>query len=68
VNAFDKFGKWSRSTVNNLGADIGEYLQEERRDVVSGAEIDVFSQQVDRLRDDVDRLEARIHRLQDTKK
>lgn len=62
----DKLGKWGRAATRNLADDMGEYLQEESRDVVSGAEIDLFNQQVDKLRDDADRLEARITRLADT--
>ena len=54
---------WSRSAAANFADDVGEYLQEESRDVVSGAELDEFLQQVDRLRDDADRLAARIERL-----
>jgi ubiquinone biosynthesis protein UbiJ len=65
MTVFDKLGEWSQGATSNLTDDIGEYLQEESRDVVSGAEIDVFNQQVDRLRDDTDRLEARIVRLAD---
>ena len=46
-----------------LGGSMGEYLQEESRDVVSGAEMGMFYQQVDKLRDDTERLKARIDRL-----
>jgi len=65
VNLFHELGKWNRSAASNLADDIGEYLQEESRDIVSGAEIDMFNQQVDILRNDVDRLEARVDRLTD---
>lgn len=65
MTVFDKLAEWSKSATSNLTDDIGEYLQEESRDVVSGAEMDMFNQQVDRLRDDTDRLEARIARLAD---
>jgi ubiquinone biosynthesis protein UbiJ len=65
MTVFDRLAEWSKGATSNLTDDIGEYLQEESRDVVSGAEIDMFNQQVDRLRDDTDRLEARITRLAD---
>ena len=55
--------KWSKSAADNLADDVGEYLQEESRDVVSGAEMGMFNQQVDKLRDDTERLKARIDRL-----
>ena len=61
-----ELGKWSSLAANNLRDDISEYLQEESRDVVTGVEIDSFNRQVDELRDDADRLEARIKRLTDT--
>ena len=54
---------WGRSAASNFADDLGEYLQEESRDVVSGAELEMFLQQVDQLRDDTDRLAARIERL-----
>ncbi len=57
-------GKWGREASAVMGANIREYLQEESRDVPSRYEVDRFSVSVSRLRDDVDRLEARIKRLQ----
>ena len=47
-----------------MGANIREYLQEESRDAPSRYEVDRFTANVNALRDDVDRLEARIDRLQ----
>ena len=41
-----------------------EYLTEESRDVVPRAELDAFHDDVDTLRDDTERLAARIARLQ----
>jgi len=55
---------WSKSAADNFADDVGEYLQEESRDVLSGAEMEMFYQQVDKLRDDTERLKARIDRLQ----
>ena len=66
MTVFGRLAEWSKSATNNLTDDIGEYLQEESLDVVSGAEIELFNQQVDSLRDDTYRLEARIARLADT--
>lgn len=58
-------GKWTREASATMGANIREYLQEESRDVPSRYEVDRFSSEVDALRDDVARLEARLDRLQD---
>ena len=44
--------------------NVAEYLQEEGRDVPSRTEAEEFLHGVDRLRDDVDRLEARLTLLE----
>ena len=63
VGLVNDLRKWSKTAADNLADDVGEYLQEESRDVVSGAEMGMFYQQVDKLRDDTERLKARIDRL-----
>jgi ubiquinone biosynthesis protein UbiJ len=57
-------GNWARDARSTMGANIREYLQEESRDVPSRYEADRFARDVATLRDDVDRLEARVERLQ----
>ena len=54
---------WTRSAGSTMGANIREYLQEESRDAPSRYEVERFTDNVNALRDDVDRLEARINRL-----
>jgi ubiquinone biosynthesis protein UbiJ len=56
-------GQWARQTRSIMGDNIREYLQEESRDVPSRYEVEQFSKHVSELRDDVDRLAARIGRL-----
>lgn len=58
-------GRWARETRAIMGDNIREYLQEESRDVPSRYEVERFTKDVGALRDDVDRLAARIDRLQD---
>ena len=58
-------GKWASDARATMGANVREYLQEESRDVPSRYEAERFASDVATLRDDVDRLEARIDRLQD---
>jgi len=58
-------GRWGRSARSTMGANIREYLQEESRDAPSRYEADKFADDVSTLRDDVDRVEARINRLRD---
>lgn len=59
-NAINKISSWTKRAASSLKGDVSEYLQEESRDVVTGAELDSFNAKVDKLRDDVDRLAAVI--------
>jgi ubiquinone biosynthesis protein UbiJ len=54
---------WAIDARATMGANIREYLQEERREVPSRYEFERFGNNVNALRDDVARLEARINRL-----
>jgi ubiquinone biosynthesis protein UbiJ len=56
-------GAWGRNARSTMGANIREYLQEESRDVPSRYEVEQFAKDVGELRDDVDRLEARVRLL-----
>ncbi len=56
-------GRWSRDARSTMGANIREYLQEESRDLPSRYEVERFTAQLESLRDDVARLEARFERL-----
>jgi ubiquinone biosynthesis protein UbiJ len=58
-------GRWARDSRSIMRDNIREYLQEEGRDVPSRYEVDQFSKKINTLRDDVDRLAARIDRLGD---
>ena len=54
---------WGKQSSQALAGSLGEYFVEESRDIVSEAELENFNNEVDRLRDDADRLEARLGRL-----
>jgi ubiquinone biosynthesis protein UbiJ len=58
-------GDWARDARATMGANIREYLQEESRDAPSRYEFERFAAEVGTVRDDVERLAARIDRLQD---
>ena len=49
-----------------MGDNIREYLQEESRDLPTRYEVEQFSQRVGKLRDDVERIAARLKRLEST--
>lgn len=55
--------KWGKDTASTLGQDAAEYFQEESRDVPAPGEVEHFLKDVDTLRSDVDRMEARVVRL-----
>lgn len=57
-------GDWGERTGETLKANFKEYLEEEARLLPTRDEVDAFLQQVDTTRDDVERLAARILRIQ----
>jgi ubiquinone biosynthesis accessory factor UbiJ len=52
--------RFARRAQDTLMQNVAEYLQEEGRDVPNRTEAEEFLQGVDKLRDDVERLEARL--------
>lgn len=61
---FRATGAWGQQAIGVLGRNTAEYLQQESRDLPMAEEVAAFNQEVDTLRDDVARLDARIARLQ----
>jgi len=59
---------WLSDTGNAAKHNIAEYLSEESQVLVAEAEIGYYLDEVDTLRADMDRMEARINRLQDQPK
>ena len=54
---------FGRRAADTFAQNVAEYLQEEGRDLPSRTEADEFVAGVDKLREDVDRLEAKISLL-----
>ena len=54
---------FGRRAIDTLTQNLAEFLTEESRDLPTRTEADEFVAEVDKLRDDVARLEARIARL-----
>ena len=59
--------RWGREARSTMGDNIREYLQEESRDAPTRYEVDRFSREIDTLRDDVERTEARLNRLTESR-
>jgi len=57
---FRAVGAWGQAARATMRQNVGEYLQEESRAVPTRDEVDAFRGQVDTLRDDVARFEARL--------
>lgn len=56
--------EWGRTAANTQASNVGEYLAHERRVLVPRAEAQQFIDEVDALREQADRLEARVSRLE----
>ena len=55
---------WGRKASGSFAGSVAEFLQEEGRDLPTRTEVDEFLAGVDRLRDDAERLDARLARLE----
>lgn len=64
AKAFAAALRQARVTAGTLAASAAEYVTEESRDAVARGELDAFYDDVDELRDGVERLAARVARLQ----
>jgi len=57
--------RWGSDSLAALQQDLPEYLQEEVRLLPGRYEVEEFLSEVDRLRDDLERLEQRVRRIGD---
>jgi ubiquinone biosynthesis protein UbiJ len=60
-----KFLGWGRRSADTLTLDAAEYLREETRDLVRGSDAAEWMDDVDLLRERVDRFEARLETLEE---
>lgn len=65
-NVLRDFSRWFSRSRDSLQMDVAEYLQEESRMLPSNAELERFLNNVDELREAIDRLEARITKIKKT--
>ena len=61
-NAVRDLMSWGRDAAERLSKDLAEYLQYESRDLPPRHEVQDFLNNVDKLRDDAERLAARLQR------
>jgi len=54
---------WVQRSARDLATDSVDYLRDESRDLVARPELDDFLDDIDRIRDRADRLEARVRGL-----
>lgn len=59
-NALRSLHRWGRDAAGRLGQDLADYLRYESGTLPPRHEVDGFLSDVDRLRDDVERLSARV--------
>ncbi|MGA9470724.1 MAG: sterol-binding protein, partial [Candidatus Macondimonas sp.] len=59
-----RIGRWVSRSLFSLGQDASEYLRYETELLPDRSEVTAWVDEVDRLRDDVARLAARVERLQ----
>lgn len=64
VRGLKGFMQWGRQSTETMALTAAEYLQEESRDLPSSAEAQHFMADVDTLREEADRLEARLRRIE----
>ncbi len=63
-NAVRGFLSWTRDAGSRLGQDLADYLHYESRELPPRHEVQGFLSDVDRLRDDAERLNARFKRVE----
>jgi len=62
-NFFRSANQWQQESLKTVQLNISEFLQDETQDLPPAPEVNMLSQQIDQLKEDFDRLEARTNRL-----
>lgn len=62
--AVEQFSNWTRTTLDTFGTNFREFLSEESRDLPTRYETEEFMGLVETLRDDIDRMIARLEKVQ----
>jgi ubiquinone biosynthesis protein UbiJ len=64
MRLLQQFKGWLRNSGDKLQQDVSEFLQMDNRDLPLPEQVNRFIEDTSRLRNDVDRLEARLQRIQ----
>lgn len=67
-NLFRSAHHWHQESINSIKLNVAEFLQDESKDLPPEPEINIFTQQVDQLKEDVERTEAKVQSLDDALK
>lgn len=67
-NFFRSAHAWHQESMDSIKLNVAEFLQDETKDLPPEPEINIFTQQVDQLKEDIERTEAKIQRLDDALK
>ncbi len=63
-NFLRRMSRFAKESSKTIGMDISEYLRYEKEALIDKSEVDEFNQAVDNIRDDVERLQKRLERLE----
>ena len=66
-NFLRRVSRFAKESGKTIGMDISEYLRYEKEALLDKSEIYEFNQAVDEVRDDVERLQKRLERLEKEK-
>lgn len=63
-NFLRRVSRFAKESGKTIGMDISEYLRYEKEALLDKSEVDEFNLAVDNIRDDVERLQKRLERLE----
>ncbi|MDC9729536.1 MAG: SCP2 sterol-binding domain-containing protein [Methyloprofundus sp.] len=67
-NLFKSAHQFHQESITSIKLNVAEFLQDESKDLPPEPEINIFTQQVDQLKEELERAEAKIQRLDDAVK
>lgn len=63
-NFFRSAHNWHQESIDSIKLNVAEFLQDESKDLPPEPEVNIFTQQVDQLKEDLERTEAKLQRLE----